>query len=167
VVGFGTGDFSLDWDAQTARCPQGHQSAGWRASHDQHGSPVIRVRFADAACRACPCRARCTRAATKPRKLTLRPHAAYLALQRTRARQTTPQFRDAYRIRAGIEGTLSQGTRAFGLRRAKYRGLAKAHLQHVLTAVAMTLVRIAAWLNGTPLGRTKTSAFTRLVPRPL
>jgi transposase len=166
AAGFSTGDFSLDWAAQTARCPQGHQSVGWRESHDQHGSAVIRVRFADRDCRACPCRAQCTRATTKPRKLTLRPHAEYLALQQARARQATPEFRDAYRSRAGIEGTLSQGTRAFGLRHAKYRGLAKVHLQHVLTAIAITFVRIAAWLAGTPLGHTKTSAFARLAPAP-
>jgi transposase len=31
--------------------------------------------------------------------------------------------------RAGIEGTLSEGIRAHGLRRARYIGLAKTHLQ--------------------------------------
>ena len=65
-------------------------------------------------------------------------------------------------MRAGIEGTLSQGVRGMGLRRAKYDGLSKTHLQHVLTAVAINLVRIDAVLTGTPRGTTRVSPFARL-----
>jgi hypothetical protein len=52
------------------------------------------------------------------------------------------------------------------LRRSRYIGLAKTHLQHVLTAAAMNLTRIAAWLGGTPLARTRQSAFTKLMMLP-
>ena len=52
------------------------------------------------------------------------------------------------------------------LRRARYIGLAKVHLQHVLTAAALNLVRVAAWLAGTPLARTRQSAFVRLMAHP-
>jgi len=39
---------------------------------------------------------------------------------------------------AGVEGTLSQGVNAFGLRRSRYRSfLAKTHLQQVLSSVAI------------------------------
>jgi hypothetical protein len=34
--------------------------------------------------------------------------------------------------------------RAFGLRRSRYRGLAKTHLQHVATAAAIDLGRLGA-----------------------
>ena len=43
-----------------------------------------------------------------------------------------------------------------------YVGLAKAHLQHVITATAMNLSRLAAWLAGVPHGRTRVSQFARL-----
>jgi hypothetical protein len=33
-----------------------------------------------------------------------------------------------------------------------HRGLAKTHLQHVLTALALNLVRLDAWLTGIPPG---------------
>jgi transposase len=165
-AGFSSKDFPLDWAAQAARCPQGQTSVGWRPSQDQHGNRVIRVRFAVAACQACPVRVQCTHAQTGPRKLTLRPQAEYLALEQARARQATPAFQAAYRTRAGIEGTLSQATRTLGLRRTRYRGLPKVHLQHVLIGVALTLVRAAAWLAGTPLGQTRRSAFARLGPLP-
>ena len=59
-------------------------------------------------------------------------------------------------------GTLSQGVRAFGLRRARYRGLAKTNLQHVATAAALNLDRIAAWFSGRPLAPTRTSRFAAL-----
>jgi transposase len=163
-AGFGCDEFTLDWDAQTARCPQGHVSRDWRPSQDRHGHPVARVRFALADCRPCPARVQCTHAATGPRKLTLRPREEHAALRQIRARQATPEFKTAYQTRAGIEGTLSQGARSFGLRRAKYRGLPKVHLQHVLTAIALTLARVMAWLGGTPLGRTQRSAFAALAP---
>ncbi len=70
------------------------------------------------------------------------------------------------RARAGIEGTLSQAVRTMHLRRARSIGLAKVHLQHVLTAAALNLVRVAAWLVGAPLARTRQSAFVRLMAHP-
>ena len=89
----------------------------------------------------------CTRAKHEPRSLTGRPQIYHEILQTTRRRQTTEEFKKQYVKRAGIEGTLSQGVRAFDLRRSRYIGLAKAHLQHVLSAVAMNLVRVVDWLN--------------------
>jgi len=38
-----------------------------------------------------------------------------------------------------------------GLRQARYIGLAKTHLQHVLTSVALNIQRITAWLIGIPM----------------
>jgi transposase len=60
------------------------------------------------------------------------------------------------------KGTISQGVRSFGLRRARYRGEAKAHLQHVATAMARNVRRIADWLEGVPRAATRTSRFARL-----
>jgi hypothetical protein len=39
--------------------------------------------------------------------------------------------------------------------------------QHVLTAAAMNLIRLGAWFAGTPLARTRQSAFTRLMTLPI
>src|SRR3712207_8162594 len=41
------------------------------------------------------------------------------------------------------------------LRRARYIGLAKVHLQHVLTEADLNLVRVDAWLAGNPLARSE------------
>ena len=79
-----------------------------------------------------------------------------------RARERTVEYRKLYAQRQGIEGTLSQGVRAFGLRRARYRGLAKAGLQHLATAAALNLDRLAAWFAERPLAPTRTSRFAAL-----
>jgi transposase len=50
------------------------------------------------------------------------------------------------------------------LRRTRYIGLAKTHLQHVITAAAINLKRIGDWLNDVPHATTRTSTFAALAP---
>ena len=76
-------------------------------------------------------------------------------------------FATEYRRRAGIEGTLPAGVRALHLRRARYIGLARTHLQHAPTAAAINLVRLGAWLGGQPRARARQSAFARLTAQPV
>ena len=65
--------FVIDWEAQQARCHQGHFSIHWRPGHNVSGDPVIRIRFDGATCRACPVRRECTSAQAAPRQLTVSP----------------------------------------------------------------------------------------------
>ena len=69
--------------------------------------------------------------------MTLRPREQHEALQAARRQQETAEWKAEYAVRAGVEGTLSQGVRGLGLRRCRYIGLAKARLQHVATAAAL------------------------------
>ncbi|WP_413754676.1 hypothetical protein [Streptomyces sp. R-74717] len=48
------------------------------------------------------------------------------------------------------------------MRRARYRGLPKTHLEHAFSAVALNLLRLDAWWNGHPLDRTRTGHLARL-----
>jgi transposase len=161
--------FIIDWEAEQARCPQGHTSVNWRPGHDVSGDPVIRIRFDGATCRACPTRRACTSAKDAPRQLTVRLQAYHEALQAARQRQETADFKGRYALRAGVESSLSQGVRRFDLRRSRYRGLARTHLQQLLTATAMNVVRVIAWLWGEPLGerRRPPGHFAQLAPHPL
>jgi transposase len=106
----------------------------------------------------------CTRSKTTGRELTLRPRPLHEALRKARTRQKTGGFWEAYHARAGVEGTISQGVRECGLRRSRYVGMAKTHLQHVITAVTMNVVRLLAWFAGVPRAQTRLSAFARLAP---
>lgn len=67
-----------------------------------------------------------------------------------------------YRERAGIEGTMSQGIRASGLRQTRYRGLAKTSLQNTAIGAAINISRIVGWLDGKPQATTRQARFTRL-----
>jgi transposase len=159
--GFDVAQFRLDWQAEVATCPQGHSSSRWSRAGER-----IEVVFAQEVCAACPVRTACTKSATTGRVLHVRPQAAHEALQARREEQATSAFRHAYQTRAGIEGTLSQAVRGMGIRRARYDGLHKTQVQHVLTAVAINLVRIDAVLTQTPRGRTRQSSFMRLAFHP-
>jgi transposase len=121
----------------------------WTPGWDVSGDPVIRIRFDRATCRACPARQMCTSAQNAPRQLTVRPQVHHEAIQTARQRQETIEFKTQYARRAGIEGTHAQGIRRCGLRQCRYIGQAKTHLQHVLTATARNVVRVAAWMEGT------------------
>ena len=161
--GFDAAHFQIDWQTECATCPQGQHSSRWTPPRDPERIEVV---FAHATCEMCPCRMACTRSQTTGRVLHIRPQAAQEALLARRKEQETPAFRQAYATRAGIEGTLSQGVRGMGLRRARSDGLQKTHLQHVLTAVAINLVRIDAVLTGTPRGHTRQSSFASLATHP-
>jgi Transposase DDE domain len=109
-------------------------------------------------------RAFCAQATQAARTLTRHPQAEFEALQAARAWYRSAEGQERYQRRAGIEGTLSQGIRALGLRYARYRGLAKTRLQHVATAAAMNVDRIVAWLDERPRAKTRTSRFATLAP---
>jgi transposase len=152
----------IDWEAKQARCPQGQTSVTWPPGRDGSGDPVVRIRFATASCRACPARQACTWAQGAPRQLTVRLQAHHEAIQAARRRQMATAFWLQYGVRAGIEGTHSQGIRRCGLRRARYIGLAKTHLQHLLTAAALNVLRLGEWWLGRPLAKTRRSPFAAL-----
>jgi transposase len=154
--------FEVDWDEERVRCPQGKLSSAWSPQVDQAGAPYVSVWFRKTDCAACAARPLCTRAEYQARHLKLPPRAEHEALKAARGRLATKEGRRRYARRAGIEGTLSQGVRAFGLRRARYRGLAKTHLQHVATAAAINLERLVAWFRAVPRAATRTSRFAAL-----
>ena len=144
-------------------CPQGHNSINWLPGVDDGGTQRVQAVFADRVCRACPSRPLCTRAKVASRRLTFRLEDRHEAIQQARRHQQTPQWRALYDVRAGIEGCLSQAIRRCGLRRSRYVGLAKTHLQHVATAAALNVVRLDAWLRGRPRAATRRSRLVRLL----
>jgi transposase len=160
--GFVTACFDLDWEQHVAICPEGHPSSRWNETTGPRGRVMSHVSWDREVCLNCPSRAKCTHAKTGARSLLLSSREEHDILVAGRRRQMTEAFRQCYARRAGVEGTFSPAVRAFGLRRARYRGLAKSHLQHVATATAVNIERITNWLNDTPLSSTRCSSFTRL-----
>ncbi|MFD7605963.1 IS1182 family transposase [Streptomyces mirabilis] len=158
--------FTTNWDARQVTCPQGASSVSWSQQRKASGTPLVRVRFALADCDPCPLRARCPKAANgkRGRSLTLLPREQQQILEERRAEQQTDEWKARYDVRAGVEGTISQAVRRTHLRRTPYQGQHKTHLANVLSATALNLTRIDAWLNNTPLGTTRVSHLARLTP---
>src|SRR5438045_2104063 len=74
----------------------------------------------------------------------------FKAVEQRKQEQHTDEFSKRYGKRAGIEGTISQGVFAMGMRRSCYRGQDKTHLQFIFTAAAMNITRAINWLNEIP-----------------
>ena len=128
------------------------------------GSRPIIVAFAKHTCETCPVRTSCTRAKHTGRRLRLPPQDQYEALQAAQTWSASEEGQQRYQRRAGGEGTLSQGVRAFGLRQTRYWGLAKTHVQHVAIAAAINIDRLVAWLDERPRALTRLSRFAALAP---
>lgn len=103
-----------------------------------------------------------TSSASAPRKLKLRPQAEFEALATRRIEQLATEFKLRYASRSGIEGTISQAVRRLDLRRTRYWGLAKTHVQNVATACAINLSRFFASSNHIAKAQTRQSALAAL-----
>jgi transposase len=160
--GFAAANLVIDWEATHAICPPGQRSVVWMERPDRHGHATVRIAFRKPVCAACASRAACTRAASAPRALRIRAHDHDTVLQDGRARQQTETFKPVYARRAGIEGTIAQGTRLGDLRRSRDIGLVKTRLMHLLIAAALHFMRVAAWLAEIPRAQTRPSAFAAL-----
>jgi hypothetical protein len=163
--GYTLAAFTIDWDHQHATCPQGAESSRWRPV-TQHGTPKISVAFPAATCQACPARPACAPTTRAGRSLSLHPRELHEVLQQARTAQATQPWKDRYKIRAGVEGTIWQATHTTGLRTARYLGLARTRLEHHAAAAAINLIRLDAWWTSRPLDRTRTSHLSRLTLAP-
>jgi hypothetical protein len=144
-TGFDKSQFVVGWERQVVTCPAGKQSISWLPHMYPASGMAIEARFARKDGTPCAFRVRCTRAKVEPRIVGLQVREPYEALQAARKRQTTEAFQHEYAVRSGIESTHEQAIRRCGLRQSRYLGLAKTHLQHVTTATAINIVRVAAW----------------------
>lgn len=152
----------MNWEEKQGTCPQGKVSHKWVPIRDVWKSELSPVEFRRSNCKACPVHTLCTRSVSGAREIGLRPKAQYLALQMARERQQTPEFKDRYRARAGIDGTIAQGVAVGGLRRSRYIGQAKTHLQHIAIAASLNVLRMVSWLMEIPMAKTRKFAFSLL-----
>jgi len=150
-AGFRQSDFQIDEEKRQATCPAGQTSTVWSGRQGSEGEPAaIQIRFEGKTCQACPHFGVCT-TSKQGRSLTLHPYRQMLLAQREQAKSES--YRKRLHLRAGSESAISELVRAHGLRRARYRGLAKLRLQAYFTAIAVNLKRVIRWWLG--LGQTR------------
>ena len=162
-AGYDLTHFVVDFDARQARCPAGRTSVGWYPARTR--PETINVKFAGDDCRVCPHASRCTSTPVigrYGRQLGIHPRETHQAQTEARAEQADPAWRGRYALRSGVEGTIHQAVAVTGTRRARYRGLAKTHLEHVFSAVALNLIRLDAYWSGRTPERGRTSQLERL-----
>ncbi len=164
VGGYDLSKFKVDWEQQKVTCPEGKQAVSWRQCKADNGGLRINARFSRSDCGECAARSLCTPAKEARRSVYFHLRDEYEALNSARARMKDPAWQARYHIRAGVEGTLSQGVRSFGLRRSRYVGLARTGLQEVCVVVGMNVLRIVNWLDGVPQAKTRVSKFMMLAP---
>lgn len=164
-TGFDLSKFKFDWNANQVTCPMGQHSMRWLENRkDRTGNRVINIGFSQAVCGPCTARMLCTRHKTEGRTMQIRPQQQHEAIQHARNHQNTAEFKAEYRARAGIEGTISQGVRAFEMRSTRYIGLAKTALQEVAMAAAINLHRFWDYLSDRLPVHARTSPFAALAP---
>jgi transposase len=144
--GYARDDFRIDFDRREVTCPQGQVSKGWHGPYptsSPDAAPLIVARFTKAQCQPCPVRAACTTSGDGKRTVGFPPRELLELQVRNRADQQDPAWHKRYAVRSGIEGTVCEFAHGHGMRHCRYRGQPKAHLQHVLTAIAVNIERLS------------------------
>lgn len=138
--GFQLADFQADPEQRQATCPAGHQPERWTEHTSADGQRTIKAHFG-AQCVGCPFfgKGKCTQSA---RGRTLSFSKYYPELATRRREEESEAFWETMKLRPPIEGTLSEMVRRHGLRRSRYRGLVKTHLQNLFKAAAVNLKRL-------------------------
>lgn len=140
---FQSEDFQVEVEQRRATCPAGHPNSQCsRLEEKATGKASFRFEWDTATCASCPLRRKCIKAEHRHRTLVVGEN--HTVLQARRKEQKTDEFKTRLKHRNAIEGTQSELVRAHGMRRARYRGLAKARLQNYFAGAACNVKR---WLR--------------------
>jgi hypothetical protein len=134
-------EFSLSEKGKIMTCPQGHTPV--KVKHKKHRYTVA---FDSSHCMHCPFREACP---VKPGKKHhyLRYEDKTMRIATRRAMEHTPEFKDKYRWRAGIEATMSEYDRITGVKRLRVRGFPAVRYCATLKAIGVNLFRATAVRN--------------------
>ena len=134
-------EFTMNSVNEVTACPEGCTPAHTESQNDKYIAF-----FSKRTCRGCSRKKTCpTKPIRKGRSLRYDDNAIRLA--RRRVYEESPEFRDRYRFRAGIEGTMSQLDRLTGLKNLRVRGMSAVSFAAYLKAAGINIIRAAAYLN--------------------
>ena len=135
--------FSYDPANQTMTCPAGKVTGNPRRGPRRDFSRLVFI-FDAADCQACPLRPRCTTSRKSGRRAMVSVYRE--EHERARALAKTEEYALLLRARSRIEPKQAEAKRFHGMRRARYRGLVKMHLQVYLTATILNIKRMTRLL---------------------
>jgi hypothetical protein len=139
--------FQVDIPLRKAVCPAGEISSSCVRIHD-HGKikVVFRFEWPRAVCAACTLKDKCISPSKKIVRRRLEVGENHMYIQQRRKDCATPEYKELMKRRNAVEGTHSELARGYGVRRCRYKGLAKTKFQHLFTGAACNLRRWAARL---------------------
>ena len=139
-------DFRFDPSGhQVEACPSGQPPT--RQEPARKG-PARRAYFDRTVCATCPHAPGCPTYLNQAERC-LRWTPAQRATARRRHRQDTPTFKDAYKIRSGIEATISEDKNGHGLGRLRVRGQPAIDLVATFKALAINVKRTLKYVQNT------------------
>src|SRR6266545_11459 len=138
----GLADFAFSDSDEITACPEGQKPQ--RIKTGKNGGKI--VHFNKAVCDKCPRQSDCPVKRDK-RHSTTSYDAKALRLARRRAKEKTAAFREAYRFRAGAEGTMSDLDRITGIKHLRVRGMPQIRLAAVLKATGLNILRATTFKN--------------------
>jgi hypothetical protein len=131
-------DFEFAKSGKVLQCPQGHAPVKVKEKGNRFTASLEL-----AACENCPRRGECPVVPGK-RHFYLRYDRKAVRLAERRAYEETPEFRERYRFRAGIEGTISAYEARTGVKRLRVRGLEAVRFCATLKAIGINIFRATA-----------------------
>ncbi len=132
-------DFQQSAKGIITACPQGHAPVKIRTGKKQkHG-----VAFSSEHCTVCSCKDQCPVKAGKKNHY-LHYDLKTMRIANRRAMEYSPEFKDKYRWRSGIEATFSEMDKKTGIKRLRVRGLPAVAYSARLKAIALNLFRATA-----------------------
>jgi hypothetical protein len=152
--------FEFDKDGHVASCPEGHPAIDHKILSNNSTERTLHAVFDGDLCRQCPkletCPVRAPNHRNKgelPRETTGNFRLEITPALRLRddmlLKQQTREWKDDYKIRSGVEATMSELKRAHDLGKLRVRGLARVHFAVVCKVIACNIKRWAkAGRNG-------------------
>ena len=129
--------FEFAESGKVLQCPQGHAPVKVKGKKNRYTAS-----FDSESCFHCPRCSVCPVVRGK-RHFYLRYDRKAVRLAQRRAREETPEFRNRYRFRAGIEGTISAYDARTGVKQLRVRGLEAVRFCATLKATGVNIFRAA------------------------
>jgi Transposase DDE domain len=136
----GLADFTFNDKDHIIACPE--QQAPIKSKSGKQGG--MTVHFDKAVCDNCRRLSQCAVKRDK-KSCTISYDAKSLRLSRRRQREKEESFREKYRYRSGVEGTMSDLDRMTGLKHLRVRGMPQVRLSATLKATGLNILRSVAF----------------------
>jgi len=132
-------EFTINSMNEVTACPMGNAPEHTESRNDKYTAF-----FSKRICRGCSRKKMCPSKLVKKGR-SLRYDDKAIRLARRRVYEESPEFRNRYRFRAGIEGTMSQLDRLTGIKNLRVRGMSSVSFAAYLKAAGINIIREAAY----------------------